>query len=165
MGGLFLFDAINGPHEQAAVRAWLARQFRHDLDELTNSRRINNPQEQKTYLDSGMRLRGFFTPGHYARLYQPVIDDINDWFTTGLSAALRARGLQLDPSVIAIWTQNYDLRPAGHGAHDYIVGTGRPAVQGQGGGGALFDALSALSPGAQTSAGQRQPAPQPATVP
>jgi hypothetical protein len=166
MGGLFLFDAINGPNEQRAVLDWLARQFRHDLAELTGSRRVNNPQEQRVYLSSSIRLRGFFTPGHYARLYQPVIAAINDWFGAGLIAQLTASGLQLDQGVITQWRQNYVLLPAGHDQHDYIVGTGRSALPGRGGPGALFDALSALPPGTQSSpTGQTQANPQPARVP
>ena len=76
-GDLVLYDAINGPGELAAFKAWARKR----LDEALVV--IKDPsittEATLTYLRGAQKLRGYFTSG-YASAYVKLDDDIRDWF-------------------------------------------------------------------------------------
>ena len=144
MKELVLLDAINGPGELLRVKAWTINQLDLDLGNLSGK----SEPDQLAYLKTSMRLRARYTP-KYPVLYNEVthagksfieeggkkwlLDDsgkkvikgygveyeqldaaINNWFKT------KAAGLT--KPVFTALRDNYEVKPAGHGFHDAIVG-------------------------------------------
>jgi hypothetical protein len=168
---LFLFDSINalpkknekgettsipdvnGSTELKRIRAFVKHQLNLELGKLDKLKII---KEQLDFLEkSGFRVRGYYTPGWYAQIYAPLVQDIDDWFKKEVS-----KKLSLDQKVIERWARNYVIQPVnavskvgpvgkGHQGHDYSVGQGIPASSKDydpAKGGALQDALSSIQP-------------------
>ena len=151
---------VSGSTELKRIRAFVAAQLDLELKELERLSKLPGgtpDSKQNEFLDkSGFRVRGYYTPGWYEKIYAPLVKDIDDWFKTKVKAKLPS----LDQKIIERWSKNYVLQPVnavskvgpvgkGHQGHDYILGQGQPA--GKDGkdyspakGGALQDALSSI---------------------
>jgi hypothetical protein len=145
---------VNGSTELKRIRAFVEHQLNLELEKLDKLKSI---KDQLDFLEkSGFRVRGYHTPGWYAQIYAPLVQDINDWFKKGVTKKLPS----LDQKVIDRWANNYIIQPVnavskvgpvgkGHQGHDYIVGQGIPASSKDydpAKGGALQDALSSIQP-------------------
>jgi hypothetical protein len=135
MGELILFDAINGPGELSSVSGWILQQISSDLSNLAGK----SVADQLTYLERSIRFRGYYTVGYQVR-YRQLANTLSSRFKKPDVAAL--------PSAVASKLQdNYQVKSAGHGDHNAIVG-GAKDKKGKSLGLAdpLKDALSALQP-------------------
>ena len=111
LAALLLFDAINvksgqlpsTSNELRAVTAWVRARLASDLAALQQA---SNAAARTTYLSNSPRLRGYFTPGHYANLYRPLETAINDWFRTQ-HGALQSLRSDVETALRA----NYSLTP------------------------------------------------------
>jgi N-acetylmuramoyl-L-alanine amidase len=109
LAALLLFDAINvrsgkpasESGELRTVTAWVRARLDGDLAEL---RRAGDAAARQAYLQNSPRLRGYFTPGHYANLYRPLETALNEWFRAQHSE-LQALG----PNVGQALRANYRL--------------------------------------------------------
>lgn len=129
-GDLVLYDAINGPGELAAFKAWARKR----LDEALLV--IKDPsittEATLTYLRGAQKLRGYFTAG-YANAYVKLEDDIRDWF-----AAHAAELGSWAPCLRA----NFSLTPVG--LHHEELMRGVVAGVARGPAGNILDALRGL---------------------
>jgi hypothetical protein len=111
LAALLLFDAINvrsgrpvnESGELRAATAWVKSRLDRDLDEL---RRASDAAARSGFLQNSARLRGYFTPGHYANLYRPLEAAINEWFRSHQSD-LQSLGQNIGQSL----RDNYRLTP------------------------------------------------------
>jgi hypothetical protein len=175
---------VSGSTELKRIRAFVAYQLDLELKELDRLAKLPSPDsKQNEFLEkSGFRVRGYYTPGWYEKIYAPLVKDIDDWFKTKAKKKLPS----LDQKIIDQWSKNYVIQPVnavskvgpvgkGHQGHDYIVGQGQPA--GKDGkdydpakGGALQDALGSIQRQSINSFVQghiqiqRQSAPAPAVL-
>ncbi|MCR8557637.1 DUF4157 domain-containing protein [Mucilaginibacter sp. BJC16-A38] len=115
MQELALFEAINGPHELAAVKQWITDNIKKDVNNLTTGAAADHA----AYLAKSMRFRGYYTPaGSYKAAYTDLDKHIKKQFTDIVD---KATGL--DPKDAQQIKDNYQVivTAAGTG-HDEIMG-------------------------------------------
>ena len=161
---------VNSSRELKRIRGFVAYQLELELTQLDSLTKLpdttpdpnqdNIRQRQLQFLEeNGFRVRGYYTPGWYEKIYAPLVKDINDWFKTTAKKKLPG----LDQKIIDRWSQNYVIQSVnavskvgkvgekgGHKGHLNIVGQGIEA--GEDGknydpakGGALQDALGSFN--------------------
>jgi outer membrane murein-binding lipoprotein Lpp len=147
MGGLFLYDAINGPNELAANTNWVLEQLNHDLNQLTQTGLT--PDEQLNYLKTSLRYRAYHTLNKlYADLHKKLKTSIDDWFSK------HAKQLGGKDSIIyQALRSNYQVINVGHYDHNAIIKRDDR----------LKEAIQSLSP-VETKV-QRAPPPAPPAAP
>lgn len=160
---------IDNSGELKHIRDFVKYQLNLELKQLDDLTKLQNGtpdpdqeqihQRQLQFLEkSGFRVRGYYTPGWYEQIYDPLVQDIKNWFDKTMATKLP----NLDKQVIDRWSKNYVIQSInavskvgrvgkGHGGHDYIVGQGIPAGKDgkdydPGKGGALQDALGSIQP-------------------
>jgi hypothetical protein len=160
---------INNSGELKRIRDFVKFQLNLELKQLDDLTKLQNGipdpdqnqirQRQLQFLEkSGFRVRGYYSPGWYEQIYDPLVQDIKIWFEKTAATKLP----NLDKQVIDRWSNNYVIQSInavskvgrvgkGHLGHDYIVGQGIPAGKDgkdydPGKGGALQDALSSIQP-------------------
>jgi hypothetical protein len=145
MAELVLFDGLHGKSYDV-VNTWLQEKLDHDLTELTNSKRKGNEKEQRTYLATSPRFRGYHTATAgkgYSRTYKPVDDFLTKWFADNEAAlggqnTLAYQGLRHNYKVVTTGL--------GPGDHENIMGKYR----------GFKDALTVVDAVPPTPAGQGQ---------
>ena len=129
-GDLVLYDAINGPGELAAFKAWARKRLDEALVVIKDP--SINTEATLTYLRGAQKLRGYFTAG-YTGAYVKLDDDIRDWF-----AAHAAELGSWAPCLRA----NFSLTPVG--LHHEELMRGVVAGTARGSAGNILDALRGL---------------------
>jgi hypothetical protein len=113
MQELALFEAINGPNELAAVKAWVEAQITKDVNALMpGAAKIDH----KAYLAKSMRFRGYYTPkGDYVKRYQELDTHIKNLYTKVDSA-------HLDSDDAKQIKDNYQVMATAANGHNEIMG-------------------------------------------
>jgi hypothetical protein len=147
-----LFDAINGPNERANMRKFVNDQI--DADVAALSALAPDEPKQKTYLQSSMRLRAYYSEDsevynlHYPKLFEETVLAKKLWTGTAPNAKPgKTTTSAISQDVWELLAANYVIAPKGQG-HPTKVG-----------GGNLKEAMKGLAPGAAPT----YPLPAPAT--
>ena len=137
-----VFDAINGPNELASMVKFVNDQLSLDIEKLQGL----DDAAQRTYLESSMRLRAFFSAGSptygplYTDLFNQTVAAKGLWAGEPASAKKgrvpKALSAKIAQEVWELLAANYVIAPRGQGHPTKLAG------------GNLKEAVGALTPGA-----------------
>jgi hypothetical protein len=144
-GDLVLLDAINGPGELGAFKAWVRMRLDADLAVLTDT--TKSDAAKLAYLRTAPKLRGYFTPV-YTSMYHLLDDDIVQWFFDH-DAELGA----FAPCLRA----NFTIAPVGVQHEELMRGVTAGTARGKAG--TILDALVGLHPPLRKSTADCPPMP------
>jgi hypothetical protein len=136
-GDLVILDAINGPGELGAFKAWTRARLDEALAVIKDT--TKDEAAKLAYLRKAPKLRGYFTAG-YQSMYHLLDDDIVQWFSDNdselgvFAPCLRA---------------NFTLAPIGLQHEELMRGAAAGTARGKAGN--ILDALVGLHPPARAT--------------